>query len=244
MITIIVATKNSAHYLSDALRTLAAHRARMPIVEVLFIDGGSTDDTLDLIAAFGDGQVLPQRTSGLYAALNEGVEHARGSHVLFLHSDDMIGAWPTHPLALHRESVHVGSVDFVRADGVTLFTRRPGRFPRSALPQYPFLLHPNAIYPVWALRRFPYDEARWGPHADRYQIAAMAQLVNFEPLPAFVYQFRIHPTSATSRVLRSGVREPLVYWFWRFWVFLAWEDRKMNRLGRRLIGRGSFSSNN
>jgi len=240
MITVVVATKNSGRYLPEALNSLQICRTSIPIEEVLFVDAGSTDQTLDVIAQFGEGRVIKQETSGLYNALNEGVTQARGSHVLFLHSDDTIRAWPSECPTFVSDSVYVGCVDFMRADGTVLFTRFPVRFPRWALRDYPFLFHPNALYPTWALKQFPYNEQRFGRKADRYQIAAMAHLVRFRRLPDFVYQFRIHHSSVTAQALRGRTREPLAYWLWRAWVITLWEDRKLARIARRFRGLRTF----
>lgn len=59
--------------------------------ELIVIDGGSTDGTLDVLRAYGDRLALlvsePDR--GMYDALNKGIQLATGDVVGFLHSDDL-----------------------------------------------------------------------------------------------------------------------------------------------------------
>lgn len=62
-------------------------------VEHIFVDGGSTDATLDLIAACpGRKQVLRGVTGGIARAMNRGIEAARGEFVAHLHGDDYYAA--------------------------------------------------------------------------------------------------------------------------------------------------------
>lgn len=62
-------------------------------VEHIFVDGGSTDATLDLIAAYpGRKRVLHGVTGGIARAMNAGIDVACGEIVAHLHSDDYYAA--------------------------------------------------------------------------------------------------------------------------------------------------------
>ncbi|MEQ1700581.1 MAG: glycosyltransferase family 2 protein [Ilumatobacteraceae bacterium] len=63
-----------------------------PEVEVIVVDDGSSDDTADRANAIGDHRVsvLSIPPSGVTAARNHGVQHARASFVSFLDSDDVV----------------------------------------------------------------------------------------------------------------------------------------------------------
>ena len=57
--------------------------------EHIFVDGGSTDGTLDMIAAYpGNKRVLRDVGGGISRAMNQGIEAARGEYIAHLHSDD------------------------------------------------------------------------------------------------------------------------------------------------------------
>ena len=57
--------------------------------ELIFIDGGSTDGTLDIIAGCNLAKsVYSEKDDGIYDAMNKGLNVATGEYVLYLNSDD------------------------------------------------------------------------------------------------------------------------------------------------------------
>ena len=86
-ISIITCTWNSAEYLPQSIESVL-NQTYLP-VEYIFVDGGSTDDTLDLINAVpGNVKVLHNVRGGISNAMNAGLEVATGEVIAHLHSDD------------------------------------------------------------------------------------------------------------------------------------------------------------
>jgi glycosyltransferase involved in cell wall biosynthesis len=123
-VTAAITTYNRAPYLPGALESVFA-QTRTPD-EVLVVDDGSTDDTTDVLAGYGDRiRVVRQENAGRSGARNTAVGEARGGFISFLDSDDR---WT--PTKLEREVpvlegdagvglVH-GHVEVIGADGETL----------------------------------------------------------------------------------------------------------------------------
>jgi glycosyltransferase involved in cell wall biosynthesis len=85
--SIVTCTWNSAATLADTLASVQRQSCRD--VEHIFVDGGSTDATLDMIAAYpGNKRVLRDVGGGISRAMNQGIEAASGEYVAHLHSDD------------------------------------------------------------------------------------------------------------------------------------------------------------
>jgi glycosyltransferase involved in cell wall biosynthesis len=85
--TIVTCTWNSAATLGDTLASVASQTCRD--VEHIFVDGGSTDGTLEMIDAYqGNKRVLRDVKGGISRAMNEGIRHATGEYIAHLHSDD------------------------------------------------------------------------------------------------------------------------------------------------------------
>ena len=85
--SIVTCTWNSAATLPDTLASV--QRQTCQDFEHIFVDGGSTDGTLDLIAAYpGRKRVLRDVGGGVSRAMNQGIEAATGDYIAHLHSDD------------------------------------------------------------------------------------------------------------------------------------------------------------
>lgn len=91
-ISIIIANYNYAQYLADAIHSALAQT--YVNTEVIVIDDGSSDNSLEIASSF-DVTVLSQKNLGVSAARNNAVMQASGDYVLFLDADDLL-----HPDAL------------------------------------------------------------------------------------------------------------------------------------------------
>lgn len=90
LISIVMPTFNSAAFISDALESLK-HQTNQNF-ELLVCDGGSTDDTLDIVLEkMGDRvNIVSRSDSGIPDALNKGFSAAKGEILCWLNSDDVI----------------------------------------------------------------------------------------------------------------------------------------------------------
>lgn len=108
--SIVTCTWNSAATLADTLASVQRQSCRD--VEHIFVDGGSTDATLDMLAAYpGNKRVLRDVGGGISRAMNQGIEAASGEYVAHLHSDDYYAA--DDVLATVAERFAAEQVDWV-----------------------------------------------------------------------------------------------------------------------------------
>ena len=86
-VSVVIPTCNRADLI---LRALASVRAQTrPPTEVLVVDDGSTDATVERVrAAFPEVTLLEQKNRGVSAARNAGIQKARGTWIALLDSDD------------------------------------------------------------------------------------------------------------------------------------------------------------
>jgi glycosyltransferase involved in cell wall biosynthesis len=63
-------------------------------IELILIDGGSTDDTLSIISEYADkvSRVISEPDRGIYDAMNKGIRAANGEWIHLLNSDDYYAA--------------------------------------------------------------------------------------------------------------------------------------------------------
>ena len=92
-VTIITSTFNSGETLRDTIASVRAQTYSQ--IEFLVIDGGSTDNTLDIVRENLDivSNYSSEKDNGLYDALNKGIAMSTGEVIGILHSDDVF-AYP------------------------------------------------------------------------------------------------------------------------------------------------------
>lgn len=85
-ITVITPCLNSVRYVGEAIESVVEQR--YPNVEHIVADGGSTDGTLELLSRYPHLKILPGPDGGVYGALNNALETAKGEIIGILNSDD------------------------------------------------------------------------------------------------------------------------------------------------------------
>lgn len=95
---VIIPTYNRSNYVCAAIDSILAQDA--PPEEIIVVDDGSTDDTLAVLAGYGDRiRVIAQANAGVAAARNAGAAVATADWLTFLDSDDL---WCAHRMSLLR----------------------------------------------------------------------------------------------------------------------------------------------
>ena len=89
LVSIIVATYNAGELLQRCIDSISSQAAG--IAEIVLVDGGSTDGTLDIVRRNADSIAHWQssRDTGIADAWNKGLKHVRGTWVIFLGADDI-----------------------------------------------------------------------------------------------------------------------------------------------------------
>ena len=87
-ISIITVTYNSAATLEQTILSVLDQSYQN--IEYVILDGGSTDETLQIIEKYKTkiSKFISEKDNGLYDALNKGIDLASGDIIGFLHSDD------------------------------------------------------------------------------------------------------------------------------------------------------------
>jgi glycosyltransferase involved in cell wall biosynthesis len=97
-VSVVIPAWNAAATIGEALESIAGQTR--PAGEVILVDDGSTDATVEIARGAQPGlRVVRQERAGTAAALNRGVEAARGDWLAFLDADDR---WPANRLALQQ----------------------------------------------------------------------------------------------------------------------------------------------
>jgi len=90
-LSVIVPVKNGHHVLPRMLEALSRSELPRETWELIVVDDGSRDDTVDIASEYADLVIrLPGRSRGPGYARNRGVERARGDCVVFLDADVLV----------------------------------------------------------------------------------------------------------------------------------------------------------
>lgn len=92
LVSILIPCHNAAPWLAATLES--ARGQTWPHTEIIFVDDGSTDDSLEIAREFEDENVriLQQPHLGASAARNAGLAVAQGDFIQFLDADDLLAS--------------------------------------------------------------------------------------------------------------------------------------------------------
>lgn len=138
-VSIIIAVKNAKSLLTETLHSL--RQQTYPHLEVILVDGGSTDGTLDVIEKNADliDIVISESDKGISDAFNKGLKKATGDYINFQGAGDIL--YPGPCIEKLFEGVDAsyelvcGKILRVEEDGVTPLWVAPRRplFEKRAL---------------------------------------------------------------------------------------------------------------
>jgi glycosyltransferase involved in cell wall biosynthesis len=96
LVSTIIIVKNGERFLAQAIESVLAQDYTP--VEILVVDGHSTDRTVDVARAYANVTVIHQSGTGTADAYNLGIGSAAGAFIAFLSHDDL---WEPGKLAAH-----------------------------------------------------------------------------------------------------------------------------------------------
>jgi hypothetical protein len=117
LVSIIIPTYNRERFVTKAIDSVL--KQSYGKFEIIVVDDGSTDDTREAVKAYADKIVyIYQDNSGVSAARNTGIKHARGEWLAFLDSDD---EWRSDYLYTQMNNVNNNSGIIMQTADCTIY---------------------------------------------------------------------------------------------------------------------------
>lgn len=212
--SVVMPNYNYGRFVGDAVRSALA--VDWPDVEVIVVDDGSTDDSLEVLAEFGDRiTVLTQPNSGPRVACNRGYAVSSGDIVIFLDSDDqlepsvareVVGVWRGGISKVQSEMLRVDS------HGAPTGGTFPQLEPAPSPQQVRHWMETTGAYPTppgsgnayarsFLEQLFPLDDSA-GDATDSACLAAAPYLGDVVSIPKPLVRYRVHDDN------RSKLNDP------------------------------------
>jgi len=90
LVSILIPAYNAKHWIAESLQSALAQT--WPRKEIIIVDDGSTDGTVDVARRFAtqDVKIISTSNKGLSSAVNLAFQHSRGDYIQELDSDDLL----------------------------------------------------------------------------------------------------------------------------------------------------------
>ncbi len=125
-ITVLMPAYNAGKYIREAISSVLVQT--FGDFELMIVNDGSKDDTLDVISSFNDSRivVIHQANKGVAAALNTGLKYARAPYIARFDADDICYSTRLQIqydfICTHPEYSIIGSeADYINTEGEFLF---------------------------------------------------------------------------------------------------------------------------
>lgn len=223
-VSIVIATFNAMVHLPECLASV--QRLGRTDLEIVIVDGQSTDGTLDYIRHLNWPHLrwVSEPDRGIYDALNKGARMARGTWVQFLGSDDRLLAGfsqladqMTDPDTIY----YANSEEWYYGDTKPDYILLGGKFSNYRIAKYP-VNHQAILYPAKIFETHAYDLKYriFADYALNIQLWGNRQYKK-RYVPLFIASYNMNGFSSTMRDMAFRADKPelvrrhlgwLVYW--------------------------------
>jgi len=173
-VTVLMPAYNADKYIEEAISSVLGQT--FPDFELLIINDGSTDATLNVIESFRDKRivVITQENKGVSAALNLGLMHARAPYIARFDADDI--CLPNRLkiqyefITKYPEYSIIGSAaEYMDADGHYIFTHHPEGHLNEEIQQLQYTICPFIHSSVFYKKEAVINSGGYNEHAYTYE---------------------------------------------------------------------------
>ncbi|HXH19354.1 MAG TPA: glycosyltransferase [Chitinophagales bacterium] len=205
LVTVLLPVYNAEAHVAEAIQSILSQTFRD--FELLIINDGSTDRSLEIIRSFNDARIRAESNESnmkLIATLNKGIDLARGKYIARMDADDV-----SLPERLQKQVDFMETHSEVGVCGtwfqlfgnsgeIVKYPEKDENIRIMMLYQTPFC-HPSIIF-----RKDVFDKygIRFLPefiHAEDYEAwVRLAGLTHFANIPEVLLKYRIHEQSVSA----------------------------------------------
>ena len=169
LISFVIPTFNSEKYIEECLESILSQN--YPHIEIIIIDGKSTDNTIKVVEGFKDHitKLICEKDDGLYFAINKGIKAANGDLIKILSSDDLLTENSISSIIELFEKGKVMSKEFCILSSLYRIDKE-SKILKLWKKTSNIGFFENYLHPTWYVSREVYDNH--GVYDTRYKIAS------------------------------------------------------------------------
>jgi glycosyltransferase involved in cell wall biosynthesis len=203
MVSVIIPLFNKEKSISSTIQSVLQQNYRE--FELVIVDDGSTDSSIDIIESFGDSRIkiFSKTNGGVSSARNYGIENALGEYIFFLDADDII--YPNCLEVLLHTSATFPNAGLLLCNFKVLFSsKKSSVFCKQKKDGYIL----NAYKSIWENQIFPRAGAlliKKNIITNSYRFDERVSV--YEDLPFWMSLIKENPVAYTSQILHEYVTE-------------------------------------
>jgi len=236
LLTIITPSYNQGQFIEETIRSILDQN--YPNLEHLVMDGGSTDNTIEVLKNFPHIVWVSEKDHGQTHAVNKGLQRARGEIVGWLNSDDTFlpGAFEavSHKFASEPDCyVAYGDYHAIDAGGKILYSTKGfcGTYEEMIRWwDYTYAIHqPTVFVRKEVIRKVGLLDESFNYTMDHEWWFRIARYYQFKHIPHYIATYRMHRDAKSYAPLEKYVYPELLraskkhwgsIWGRKYWLYL------------------------
>ena len=113
LVSIITPSYNQAQFIEETINSIKSQTYSN--IEHIIVDGGSTDSTINILKSYENEynmRWISESDSGMYGAINKGIDMAQGDILGYLNSDDLYFPWAVETVVAYFEKKYAPDMVF------------------------------------------------------------------------------------------------------------------------------------
>lgn len=224
LVSIITPSYNQGRFIKQTIDSVLSQD--YPAIEYIVVDGGSNDETLDILKSYGrDLKWISEKDSGQSDAIGKGFEMSNGDILAWLNSDDtyLDGAVSksVEYLVRHPEiGLLYGKSYYVDEQGVKIGEYPTGDFDMDRLAYFNFISQPSVFFRKEVYIKAGKIDKELSYSMDYDLWVRMAKRCAIKYLPDYLSCYRLHGESKTISLKhsaensREALKVPLEHYRW------------------------------